>query len=58
MEGLLYGSSMYANHPALALYERAATALPALPVFHRALADRAMTPFVANAALEVGYRVV
>src|SRR5690606_14401207 len=42
--GLLYPSSMHANEPAAALNDRAeaAEALPALPVFHRALADPAL----------------
>jgi len=37
--GLLYSSSMNGNQPALALYERAAGALPDSPAFDRPLSD-------------------
>lgn len=57
IEGLLYASSMDGNQPAVALYERA-DALPARPVFHRALADAAMTSVVAEAAAEFNFAVV
>jgi hypothetical protein len=57
LEGLLYASSMDGNRPAVALYERA-DALPARPVFHRALADAAMTSVVAEAAAEFNFAVV
>jgi hypothetical protein len=56
--GLLYASSMHANRPALALYERAQTALPAAPVFHRALSDPALVPRLNAAATALGYRLV
>ena len=58
IEGILYRSSMDGNRPAVALYERASSALPAQPVFHRALADSVMTRLVANVALELGYIVL
>ncbi|MGO8996037.1 MAG: RES family NAD+ phosphorylase [Polyangiaceae bacterium] len=58
VEGLLYASSMNANRPALALYERAHTALPAAPVFHRALSDPALVPRLNAAATALGYRLV
>jgi len=58
IEGILYCSSMDGNQPAVALYERASSALPAQPVFHRALADSVMTTLVANVALKFGYVVV
>lgn len=58
IEGILYCSSMDGNRPAVALYERARSALPAHPVFHRALADSAMTTLVTNAALQFGYLVL
>jgi hypothetical protein len=35
-EGLWYPSSMHANQPSVALYERARDALPSAPFFHRA----------------------
>ncbi len=58
IEGILYCSSMDGNQPAVALYERANSALPAQPVFHRALADSVMTTLVANVALKFGYVVL
>ncbi len=39
-EGLYYPSSMDANRPSVALYERAQDSLPSRPVFDRALATR------------------
>lgn len=39
VQGLWYPSSMNANQPAFALYERAEDALPDRPVFHRRLSD-------------------
>lgn len=56
--GLWYRSSMGGNRPAVALYRRATPALPARPVFHRALADSALTPIVLRAAGRFGYAVV
>lgn len=58
IEGLWYGSSMDANHPAVALYERAQNALPTWPIFHRAVADPALDLHVAAAALRFNYLVV
>jgi hypothetical protein len=58
VEGLLYGSSMHANAPSVALYERARTAMPAAPVFHRALSDGALLPRLDAAAARLGYRLV
>ena len=49
IEGLYYASSMNANQPALMLYERAAAVLPGRPVFHRALADAALTAAIIRA---------
>jgi hypothetical protein len=57
-EGLWYGSSMHAGAPSVALYERAQTALPASPAFHRALADSTLLAVLENAALELGYGLV
>lgn len=56
--GLWYPSSMGGNRPAIALYERAARAMPGRPVFHRALADPALTAIVLRAAARFGYGVV
>lgn len=55
VEGLIYPSSMNANEPCVALYERARSALPAHPTFHRALVDPSLlTPF-RDAARRFGY---
>lgn len=58
IEGLWYPSSMDGNRPAVALYERGLGALPPRPVFHRALADPALTVAVLRAARRFGYAVV
>jgi hypothetical protein len=58
LHGIYYASSMDANQPALALFERARLALPSHPVFHRALADPPMLTLVANAAARFDYRVI
>jgi hypothetical protein len=58
VEGLLYASSMHANRPAVTLYERAQPALPAAPVFHRALSDPALLHRLSAAAARLGYRIV
>ena len=57
--GLCYPSSMHANRPAMALYERAeaAGALPIRPMFHRALADPALFTLLRNTAIDLGYRL-
>ena len=57
-DGLWYSSSMDANRPCVALYERARTALPARPSFHAALADPKLAVLVDHAAVRFGYRVV
>jgi len=57
IEGLYYPSSMDGNHPAVALYERARDAVPARPVFHRALADPALDDAAVQAALLFNYGV-
>jgi hypothetical protein len=46
---------MHANAPAIALYERAQTAIPAAPALHRALADPTLGIVLENAALALGY---
>jgi beta-phosphoglucomutase-like phosphatase (HAD superfamily) len=55
VEGLYYASSMDANRPAVMLYERAASALPSRPTFHRALADPTLTPAIVRAAQRFSY---
>lgn len=58
VEGLLYPSSMNANLPAVALYERAESALPASPEFHRPLADPALLAVLRNTARHLGYGLI
>lgn len=58
IEGLWYSSSMYANKPAVALYERARTAIPATPLFHRALADPALFGRLDRAAQIINYTLL
>lgn len=58
IDGLHYPSSMNANRPAFMLYERASAALPARPLFHRALADAALTPAIVRVAHRFNYPVV
>ncbi len=58
LEGLCYASSMHANQPAVALYERAEDALPAVPTFHRPLADPALLEALKKVAKRLGYELV
>lgn len=58
VEGLLYGSSMLANKPCVALYERAQTVVPGAPTFHRALSDLALLAHLNAAATTIGYGLV
>lgn len=58
IEGLWYASSMYSNKPAIALYERALSALPPTPDFNRALADPTLTAPLKNAANEINYSII
>lgn len=55
VEGLLYPSSMHANRPAVALFERARTSIPARPVLHRPLVDPALLPDLHCTAAALGY---
>jgi hypothetical protein len=57
-DGLLYGSCMHANRPAVGLWERGHSAIPVHPVFHRALADKTLRLSLRNAAVEIGYLLV
>lgn len=56
-DGILYCSSMFGNEPAIALFERAQSALPSRPLFHRELRDSAMTAVVMAAAAAINYAV-
>ena len=56
--GLSYPSSMDANRPAVALFERAVSAVPVHPRFNRALAEPPLLIPIVNAAARLGYRVV
>lgn len=58
VDGLLYGSSMNANQPALALYERSRDALPPTPIFHRPLTDPVLETTLSHAAKRFGYTFV
>lgn len=58
VQGLYYASSMHAHRPAIALYERAAAALPRTPIFHRPLSDSALLSDLDRAARQLGYRLV
>lgn len=55
VQGLLYPSSMAANRPSVALFERATPALPREPAFHRALADPLLFPWLQVSAADFGY---
>jgi hypothetical protein len=57
-EGLWYPSSMYAGQPCVALYERAAHALPARPSLHLALADPRLDVPLHHVAADLNYRLV
>lgn len=58
IEGIKYCSSMNANKPAYALYERAISAVPRLPEIHRALVDPALLPSLGDCANSLGYHLV
>jgi hypothetical protein len=58
IQGLYYASCMHENRPSLALYERAAGAIPARPSFHRALSDQALRLTLRNAAVRLNYFLV
>jgi hypothetical protein len=58
VEGLRYGSSMHANDPCVALYERARSAMPRAPLFHRALSDPALLLRLNAAATRLRYGLV
>ena len=55
IDGVYYGSSMDANAPCAALFERALHALPALPRLHRPLADPLLRSLLQRSALQLNY---
>lgn len=55
VQGLVYPSSMNANEPAIALYERAIPAIPASPVLNRPLSDPALLLPLQRIASGLGY---
>jgi hypothetical protein len=57
VDGIHYGSSMNANQPAQALFERAHNAVPLAPTLDRALADAALVGRLAAAAHRLNYRI-
>jgi hypothetical protein len=58
VQGIFYPSSMHANRPAVALWERGTGAIPPLPVFHRPLLDPALLPVLSRVARDLGYGLV
>jgi hypothetical protein len=58
IHGIAYGSSMYANQPAVALFERAAFALPAHPDAHRQLVDPGLENLLVATAKVIGYSLI
>jgi hypothetical protein len=49
---------MYANQPAVALYERAQAVLPSAPLFHAALTHPALFDMLKETAAELGYDLI
>jgi len=56
--GLWYASSMHANEPAVALFERAMPLLASLPEFNLPLADPSLNLTLVTASHAVGYAIV
>ena len=56
VEGLWYPSSMYANQPAFAFYERAERSLAETPFFHMPLSAPGLYAALDGIAREIGYR--
>lgn len=55
IEGLAYPSSMNSNQPAVALFERAVSAIPVSPTAHHALSDPALLSAIRIAAAKIRY---
>lgn len=58
IEGVLYCSSMNANQPAIALFERALSALPRLPRSNDALSSPLLRALLLRYATRLGYRLL
>ncbi|MCI0416784.1 hypothetical protein L0222_28790, partial [bacterium] len=58
VHGLYYCSSMNANRPAIAFYERSRSAIAGAPVLHRALADPGISSIVEQCAQNLGYFII
>ena len=58
LAGIRYGSSMHANLPAFACYERATGALPEAPLLDLPLSAPGLAEPLARAARQLGYRLV
>jgi hypothetical protein len=58
LAGIRYGSSMNANRPAFALYERSSVALPGAPLLDLPLSHPGLAVLLARAARRFGYRLV
>ena len=58
IDGLYYPSSMNANKPAVALYERAVSAMPARPIMNKPLLDSSFHSMLSNAAVSLNYRLM
>jgi hypothetical protein len=57
-QGIWYGSSMNANSPCIALFERAAGSFAPRPAFHHALADPLLLPLLDRCAAAFNYALV
>lgn len=57
LAGIRYGSSMDANRPSFALYERAKPAIPARPLLDEPLSAPGLAVLLSRAAVRFGYRV-
>ncbi len=58
LHGVWYASSMYANTPVVALYERAGPALEPAPFVHRPLSDPALRSALQRIATTIGYDLI
>jgi hypothetical protein len=58
VEGIRYCSSMNANQPAMALFERALPALASLPTSNDALSNPLLRTLLLRSATRLGYRLL
>jgi len=58
VQGFYYASSMHANKPAFALFERARPALAPTPIFNRPLSDPALLGDLDRTAQILRYRLI